>query len=65
VAVGLLTLTMPAVASLARPGAFNVTANTTNDYTPSYSPSGQRIAYQGYDGRDKEIYTVGVGGGGR
>jgi hypothetical protein len=66
-AVGLLMLTMPAVASLARPGAFNVTANTTNDYTPSYSPSGGRIAYRGSNPnrRGNEIYTIGVGGGGR
>src|SRR3712207_1226798 len=40
-AVGLLMLTMPVVE--ARPGPFNVTDNTTNDYTPSYSPSGKRI----------------------
>ena len=66
-AVGLLMLTMPAVASLARPGAFNVTANTTNDYTPSYSPSGKEIAYRGSNPnrRGNEIYTIGVGGRGR
>jgi Tol biopolymer transport system component len=66
-AVGLLTLTMPAVASPARPGAFNVTDNATNDYTPSYSPSGKRIAYRGSNPnrRGNEIYTIGVGGGGR
>src|SRR5215213_6275104 len=28
-------------------GSFNVTDNTTNDYTPSYSPSGKKIAYRG------------------
>jgi Tol biopolymer transport system component len=32
---------------------------------PSYSPDGKRIVYLGYDGNDYEIYTIGVGGGGK
>ena len=65
VAVGLLMLMMPVVE--ARPGTFNVTANSTNDYTPSYSPSGKEIAYRGSNPnrRGNEIYTIGVGGRGR
>ncbi len=35
------------------------------DNEPSYSPSGKRIAYAGYDGQDYEIYTINAGGGGR
>jgi Tol biopolymer transport system component len=41
-----------------------VTDNSTTDRRPSYSPSGKKIAYQGYDGQDGEIYTIGAGGGG-
>jgi len=46
---------------------FNVTDNTTNDYTPSYSPNGKEIVYRntGFNGRHNEIYTIKVGGGGR
>src|SRR5215208_6575652 len=46
-------------------GSFNVTHNTTNDYTPSYSPAGKKIAYRGSgsNGRHNEIYTINVGGG--
>ncbi len=80
VAVGLLMLVMvvvevrPAEATFpgkhnvgGRGGSFNVTDNTTNDYTPSYSPSGKKIAYRGSgsDGRHNDIYTINVGGGGR
>jgi Tol biopolymer transport system component len=36
-----------------------------NERDPSYSPSGKRIAYAGWDGQDWEIYTINVGGGGR
>ena len=68
VAVGLLMLVMVVVE--VRPaeavdggGEFNVTNNTTNDHSPSYSPSGEKIAYAGWDGQDKEIYTINVGGG--
>ena len=79
VAVGLLMLMMlvgevrPAEATF--PGKlkvgggsrFNVTDNTTNDYTPSYSPNGKEIVYRntGFNGRHNEIYTIKVGGGGR
>jgi len=42
---------------------FNVTNNTTDDYTPSYSPDGTKIAYQAYDGHDDEIYTINATGG--
>ena len=80
VAVGLLMLVMvvvevrPAEATFPGKhnvggggGSFNVTDNTTNDYTPSYSPSGKKIAYRGSgsDGRHNDIYTINVGGGGR
>jgi hypothetical protein len=44
-----------------------VTDNTADDFYPSYSPSGRRIAYS-YDpgaGADSEIYTINVGGGGK
>ena len=79
VAVGLVMLMMlmgevrPAEATF--PGkpkvdggsGFNVTDNTTNDYTPSYSPNGKEIVYRGTgsSGRHNEIYTIKVSGGGR
>jgi hypothetical protein len=52
-------------------GGFNVTNNTTNDHSPSYSPDGKKIAYTGFKGLgsdddevyDHEIYTINVGGG--
>jgi hypothetical protein len=57
VAVGLLMLMMLAVE--VRPaeavdgeGRFNVTNNITNDFSPSYSPDGKKIAYQGREGND-------------
>jgi Tol biopolymer transport system component len=68
VAVGLLML-MTLVVGV-RPagaveggGAFNVTNNTTNDFSPDYSPSGDRIAFRGTHQRD--IYTINVDGTGR
>jgi Tol biopolymer transport system component len=39
--------------------------NSTGDFDPAYSPKGKRIAYSGYDGKELEIYTIKVGGGGR
>jgi Tol biopolymer transport system component len=72
VAVGLLMLMMLVVE--VRPaeagdgaGEFNVTNNTTNDHSPSYSPSGEKIAYRvaRSDGLHSDIYTINVGGGGR
>lgn len=42
---------------------FQVTDNTTNDFTPDYSPKTEKIAYWGYDGFDGEIYTIGATGG--
>jgi len=46
-------------------GKLKVTDNTTNDYEPSYSPSGKKIAYSGRDAPngDYEIYTINPGGG--
>jgi Tol biopolymer transport system component len=46
---------------------FNVTDNGTDDGAPSYSPSGKKIAYQGYDAPkgDYEIYTIKPDGGGK
>jgi Tol biopolymer transport system component len=79
VAVGLLMLMMLVVevrpAEATFPGkpkvgggsGFNVTDNTTNDYTPSYSPNGKEIVYRGTgsNGVHNEIYTIKVSGGGR
>ena len=80
VAVGLLMLMMLVVevrpAEATFPGkpkvvgggsGFNVTDNTTNDYTPSYSPNGKEIVYRGTgsNGGHNEIYTIKVSGGGR
>jgi TolB protein len=42
-----------------------LTDNSSDDRSPSYSPSGKKIAFQGYDGNDNEIYTINPGGGGR
>jgi Tol biopolymer transport system component len=39
-----------------------VTHNTNRDGEPSYSPDGEKIAYEGYDGHDTEIYTINAGG---
>ena len=80
VAVGLVLLMMLVVevrpAEATFPGkpkvvgggsGFNVTDNTTNDYTPSYSPNGKEIVYRGIgsNGGHNEIYTIKVSGGGR
>ena len=55
-------------------GKFNVTKNDTDDFNPDYSPDGNRIAYEGFEGRIGEnqsddastnIYTIKVGGGGK
>ena len=46
-------------------GPRRITDNTTSDSSPSYAPSGKRIAYRGYDGTDTEIYTIKANGGGR
>jgi TolB protein len=75
VAVGLLVLTMLLVVG-PRParavdsgGAFNVTDNTTDDFSPSYSPSGQKIAYRvggsRHNGISNDIYTINAHGTGR
>jgi Tol biopolymer transport system component len=51
----------------------HVTNNDTDDFDPDYSPDGNRIAYQGFEGRigqkqyedaSANIYTIKVGGGG-
>src|SRR5215203_4678865 len=80
VAVGLLMLMMLVVevrpAEATFPGkpkvvgggsGFNITDNTTNDYTPSYSPNGKEIVYRGTgsNGGHNEIYTINASGGGR
>jgi Tol biopolymer transport system component len=43
----------------------NVTDNSADDYYPSYSPSGKRIAYVNDAITDSEIWTIQPGGGGR
>jgi Tol biopolymer transport system component len=75
VAVGLLVLTMLVLG--ARPAeaveagaAFNVTDNTTDDFSPSYSPSGDKIAYRVGPRRSNgvripnDIYTINADGTG-
>jgi Tol biopolymer transport system component len=51
----------------------HVTNNDTDDFNPDYSPDGNRIVYQGFEGRihleqdqdaSANIYTIKVGGGG-
>ena len=42
---------------------FQLTNNERQDTAPSYSPNGQRIAYQAFDGSDSEIYTIDATGG--
>jgi TolB protein len=42
-----------------------VTDNSSDDYYPSYSPSGKRIAYVNSAGTDSEIYTIEADGGGK
>jgi len=59
--------TFPGKLKVGRGSRFNVTDNTTNDYTPSYSPNSKEIAYRGKgsNGRHNEIYTINASGGGR
>jgi Tol biopolymer transport system component len=66
VAVGLLLLMavgMRPAEAVEGESAFNVTNNTTYDYSPDYSPGGDRIAFRGVAPRD--IYTINVHGMGR
>jgi Tol biopolymer transport system component len=51
----------------------HVTDNDTDDFNPDYSPDGNRIVYQGFEGRigqkqdedaSANIYTIKAGGGG-
>src|SRR5215212_3085650 len=42
-------------------GSFNVTDNTTNDYTPSYSPDGKKIAYRGSGSNEAQARTDEIG----
>ena len=46
-------------------GKKQLTNNSSDDYSPSYSPSGKRIAYVNAGGTDSEIWTIQPGGGGR
>ncbi len=55
-------------------GKFQVTHNDTDDYNPDYSPKGNRIVYEGFEGSEGDnssddastnIYTIKVGGGGK
>jgi hypothetical protein len=39
-------------------GRLNVTDNSSDDYYPSYSPSGKKIAYVNDAGGDGEIWTI-------
>jgi dipeptidyl aminopeptidase/acylaminoacyl peptidase len=59
--------TFPGKLNVGGGSTFNVTDNTTNDYSPSYSPNGKEIAYRGTgsNGVHNEIYTIKVSGGGR
>src|SRR5215203_2668980 len=45
-----------------------LTNNNRDDYSPSYSPGGKRIAYMVSEGNatgHTEIYTINIGGGGK
>ena len=42
-----------------------VTDNSTDDFYPSYSPSGKKIAYVNVTGTEGEIWTIQPNGGGR
>jgi Tol biopolymer transport system component len=44
-------------------GRVQVTHNKTEDYAPSYSPDGKKIAYSRNDGNELEIYTIKATGG--
>ena len=46
-------------------GKFNVTDNSTDDYYPSYSPSGKKIAYVNVTGTEGEIWTIQPNGAGK
>src|SRR5919112_1449620 len=48
-------------------GKVQLTDNDSDDYEPSYSPDGKKIAYSGLDAPngDLEIYTINSGGGGK
>ena len=51
-------------------GRVQLTDNAVDDYAPSYSPSGKKIAYSGLDSPNTdsenfEIYTINSGGGGK
>src|SRR5215217_8748521 len=48
-------------------GKVPVTDNNTNEYEPSYSPSGKQIAYESIvaPNSDFEIYKINAGGGGK
>jgi hypothetical protein len=59
-AAALVMVSQKAVATL--PGQSQLTNSTVHDTVPSYSPDGTKIVYAGYDGNDREIYTISVGG---
>jgi Tol biopolymer transport system component len=42
-----------------------LTDNSSDDSSPSFSPSGKRIAYVNSTGTDSEIWTIQPNGGGR
>jgi TolB protein len=46
-------------------GRTRLTRNTTSDSSPSYSPSGNKIAFSGSVRGNNEIYTINAGGGGK
>ena len=46
-------------------GKKQLTDNSTNDFNPSYSPSGKRIAFVNDAGADSEMYTIKPNGEGK
>jgi Tol biopolymer transport system component len=44
-------------------GQVQVTDNDALDVSPSYSPIGKRIVYEGYYEAWADIFTINVGGG--